>query len=80
VTGSAFAPSTTLTVTIASTPTTLGTVTVSSTGTFTQSFSVPCNVAAGDHTVSATASSGQSTSAQVTLTDCPLIVTAKFTG
>ena len=89
VSGSAFLPSTTLTVSIASTPTTLGSVTVSSDGTFSQSFDVPCSVDAGDHTVSATASSGQSASAAVTLTACattapaaaaPVTVTPKFTG
>lgn len=70
-TGSQFAPESTLTVSIASTPTTLGTVTVTANGTFTATFTVPCSVPGGAHTVSASAMAGQSASTPVTLTDCP---------
>ena len=81
--GSAFAPATTLTVTIASTPETLGTVTVGSTGTFRQLFFVPCTVPAGDHTITATAPSGQRASATVSLGSCAepaVLVQPRFTG
>jgi YVTN family beta-propeller protein len=70
VTGSQFAPGSVLTVSIASTPTTLGTVTVAADGTFTATYTVPCSIPGGAHTISATAVSGQSASFPVTLTDC----------
>jgi DNA-binding beta-propeller fold protein YncE len=82
VSGSAFAPSSRLTVTIAAE--TLGTVTARSTGTFQRSFTVPCTVPAGEHTITATAPSGQRASTSVTLRSCaeptPARVQPNFTG
>ena len=68
----------TVTVSITSTPLTLGTVTVASNGTFSKSFTVPCTVEAGAHTITATAGSGLRASTPVTLDACA--VTLRFTG
>jgi YVTN family beta-propeller protein len=80
LTGSAFTPSTTLSISIASNPQTLGTVTTSPTGTFSQSFTVPCSVDAGAHTITATAPSGANASTAVTLGPCAALVQPRFTG
>jgi hypothetical protein len=77
ITGSPFTPSATLTLSIASTPQALGTVTTSPTGTFSQSFTLPCSVDAGAHTITATGPNGSSATASVTL--APRL-TAAFTG
>jgi Tol biopolymer transport system component len=69
-TGSAFTPGDTLTVDIASTPQVLGTAEVGRIGHFSQSFTVPCSVGAGTHTITATGTNGQHASAQVALTGC----------
>ena len=78
VSGSQYAPASTVTVSITSTPLTLGTVTVASNGTFSKSFTVPCTVEAGAHTITATAGSGLRASTPVTLDACA--VTLRFTG
>jgi hypothetical protein len=80
ITGSSFTPSATLTLSIASTPQTLGTVTTSPTGTFSQSFTVPCSVDAGAHTITATGPNGASASASVTLGPCAVVLQPRFTG
>jgi hypothetical protein len=63
---------------------TLGTVTARSTGTFQRSFTVPCTFPAGEHTITATAPSGQRASTSVTLRSCaeptPARVQPNFTG
>lgn len=80
VSGAGFPPGAVLTVTIQSTPLVLGTVTTDASGSFTKTFSVPCTVEAGAHTVTAAASNGQSASAPVTLVACAVTVTPKFAG
>ena len=57
-----------------------GTVTVSSKGTFRRSFEVPCTVAGGDHTVTATAPSRQNAAADVTLGPCAVTLAPDFAG
>lgn len=80
VSGSNFPPSTPITVTLHSTPLVLGTPTTGADGSFTATFSVPCSVGSGAHTVTGAAPSGQSASASVTLAPCPLTATPAFTG
>jgi hypothetical protein len=78
VTGSNFPAGTAVTVTIASSPLTLGTVTTSASGTFTATFTVPCSLGAGAHTVTGTTTGGATATAPVVLPSCG--VTATFTG
>ena len=78
VSGSEYAPASTVTVSIASTPLTLGTATVASDGTFSAAFTVPCTVESGAHTITATAGSGLSASTAVTLGACAAALS--FTG
>jgi YVTN family beta-propeller protein len=80
VTGSAFTPSATLTLSIASTPQTLATVTTSPTGTFSQSFTVPCSVDAGAHTITATGPNNSVATTSVALGPCALVIQPRFTG
>jgi hypothetical protein len=80
VSGSNFPPSTPITVTLHSTPLVLGTPTTGADGSFSATFSVPCSVGSGAHTVTGAAPSGQSASASVTLAACPLTATPAFTG
>ncbi len=80
VSGSNFPPSTPITVTIQSTPLVLGTPTTGADGSFSATFSLPCSIGSGAHTVTGAAPSGQSASASITLAACPLIVTPRFTG
>jgi len=80
VTGSGFPPNTGVTVDIQSTPLVLGTLTADANGAFSKTFTIPCSVGSGSHTVTATAATGQKASTGVTLAACPVVAAIKFTG
>ena len=80
VTGSGFPPNTESTVDIQSTPLVLGTLTADANGAFSKAFTIPCSVGSGSHTVTATATTGQTASTGVTLAACPVVAPINFTG
>jgi len=92
VTGSGFAPDTNVTVEIHSSVVVLGTVTTDANGSFTKRFDIPCRVGRGEHTVTATAATGQQASTVVRLAACsreehepapvaqPVVSAPAFTG
>jgi hypothetical protein len=80
VTGSGFPANTVVTVDIQSTPLVLGTLTADANGAFSKTFTIPCSVGSGSHTVTATAATGQKASTGVTLAACPVVAAIKFTG
>lgn len=80
VTGSNYPLNTAVTVTIQSAPVVLGTVTTTAAGAFSATFTVPCSVGAGAHTITGTATGGASATAGVTLPACPVTATPRFTG
>jgi hypothetical protein len=83
VSGSGYRANTDVTVSIASDPVVLGTLTTNGSGAFAGTFTVPCTVGAGAHTVTATATGGTTRSSPVTLSGCPagaVVAQPKITG
>lgn len=80
VNGSNYPANTDATVSIASDPVVLGALTADASGAFAGTFTVPCTVGAGAHTVTATATGGTTASAPVTLTGCAVLAQPTFTG
>ena len=74
----------TVTVTLSSNPVTLGTITLEPGGFGDATFSVPCGIESGVHTLTATASAGQTASVQLMLDGCtvpdPDVVVPAFAG
>lgn len=74
----------TVTITMYSTPVVLGTISVNANGVGSATFDVPCGIEGGVHTITATASSGQTASVLVPLDACllpsPDVVVPAFAG